>query len=71
MSILIRLSVDDVRQLIRHLPVASDLSRKLDASERINCNPRQAQELLNLANEHCSAAVPKIKSAMITAGVKF
>jgi len=62
MSILIQLSRDDVARIIRHVPLASDLSRKLWSSERINCSQHQAQELLRIARQHCSDAVLKSKA---------
>ena len=85
MTILIQLSLADVECLLRHLPTASDLSRKLGSSDRtaisnirpvgssnaIDCSEHQARELLRIANEHCSAAVEKIQRGMRMSGVTF
>jgi hypothetical protein len=83
MSIMIRLSRADIQCLLRHLPLASDISRKLRSSDIvalwnsrpigssnvIDCSEDQALELLRVANEHCSDAVHKIQRAMMTSDV--
>jgi hypothetical protein len=84
MSIMIQLSRADVQCLLRHIPLASDISRKLRSSDIaaiwnlrpigssnviIECSEDQAVELLRIANESCSDAVHKIRRAMTTSDV--
>jgi len=84
MSIMIQLSRADVQCLLRHIPLASDISRKLrrfdiaaiwnlrpirSSNVMIECSEDQALELLRIANESCSEAVHKIRCAMTTSDV--
>jgi len=84
MSTVIQLSRADVECLLRHIPLASDISRKLRSSDiaaiwnlrpigssnvMIECSEDQVLELLRIANESCSDAVNKIRRAMATADI--
>ena len=85
MIVFIQLDRADVGTLLSHIEPDSDLHKRVAISSvnvlpdvtprrysnQFHCSEGEAYELLRIARNHCSSAVPKIQDGMRLSGVRF